>query len=307
MKNNKIKSPLDSNSQVEHLFDLSTKKLIKEYRRFNINTSILFKDIEIISAYKCTNTGYKFYYPPIQGDSKFYEECSMLNWYYVPWKWEHAQVLNLLNQKDKILEIGSGNSGFIRGLFKKNIFNCTGLELNEQQVAIAKSCGLNVLNESIETHSSNNSSCYDVVCSFQVLEHVYDVNLFIKASVDALKIGGKLIISVPNNGSYVYDSKNIFNSPPHHLGMWDEFSLSKLAKIFNLQLDSIFIEPLQDHHKNFFFHVAYKNTFHFVYKFRLLRKIFELTIGKYLINNVLNYTTQWIPGHTIMAVYTKKS
>ncbi len=306
MNNEQIKSPLVSHSEIKHLFDLSTKSLTQDYKKFNIDTRNLFKDIDIISAYQCNFTGYKFYYPPIQGDSKFYEECSKISWYYVPWKWEHEEILKFLKNDDKILEVGSGSSGFINGLIDKKILDCTGLELNREQVVIASSRGLNVLNESIENHSLRNRLYYDIVCSFQVLEHVYDVKSFIQSSLDALKIGGKLIISVPNNGSYVYDSKNIFNSPPHHVGMWDEASLTSVANLFDLQLECIITEPIQEHHKDFFFHVVYKNTFNFIYKFRLLRKVFELTIAKYFLNHILNYTTKWIPGHTIIAVYKKK-
>jgi 2-polyprenyl-3-methyl-5-hydroxy-6-metoxy-1,4-benzoquinol methylase len=302
-----LKSPLNESNNITHLYDIPTKSLIKDYKKFNIDTKYLFKNIVQISAYKCNNTGYKFYFPPIEGDSKFYESCSKISWYYVPWKWEHEKVLLYINSNDRILEIGSGNSGFINGLIEKNFLNCTGLELNEEQVFIAKKRGYKVLNESIEVHAKKNQLIYDVVCSFQVLEHVYNVKSFIESSIEALKVGGKLLISVPNNGSYVYDSKNAFNSPPHHLGMWDELSLTNIADLFNLQLDSLIFEPIQQHHKEFFFHVVYKNTFKSIYKYRLLRKVFELTIAKLFFNRILDYTSKWIPGHTIIAVYTKKA
>lgn len=305
--NEKVKSPLTNSTDTKHLFDLNTKTLTREYKKFNINTNSLFKNIDKISAYECNSTGYKFYYPCVEGDSKFYEECSKISWYYVSWKWEHEMALNFLTFNDKILEIGSGNSSFITGLIRKKYLNCFGLELNKEQVHIAKNNGLNVFNESIEDHSINNKSKYDVVCSFQVLEHVYDVKSFIQSSIDSLKVGGKLLISVPNNGSYVYDSKNVFNSPPHHLGMWDENSLKNISNLFNLELDTFIIEPIQEYHKDFFFHVVYKNTFKSIYKYKILRKIFELTFAKIFFNRILEYTTKWIPGHTIIAVYTKKA
>jgi len=303
--NEKPLSPITLKKNVTHLFDLNSKSIINEYSKFGINVSNLFKGTEKISAYKCNDTGYRFYFPSIEGDSAFYEQCSEIEWYYVPWKWEHEMISKLIQDDVSLLEVGSGQGGFLENISKNKKIECVGLELNQAAVESSKKKGLNVLNETVQIHSINNVSKYDVVCSFQVLEHVADDKSFIENSIKCLKGNGKFIISVPNNGSYVYDSKNIFNSPPHHVGMWDEESLKSIAIIYGLRLDSILIEPLQEQHIEFYFHVVYKNVFKYVYKSRLISKLFELTIAKIFFNKILKYTSKWVPGHTIIAIYTK--
>jgi 2-polyprenyl-3-methyl-5-hydroxy-6-metoxy-1,4-benzoquinol methylase len=298
-------SPLTLKNNVTHLFDLSTKDLVRTYSKFGIDTSLLFENIDQISAYQCNQTGFRFYYPSVEGDSLFYEKCGNIDWYYVPWKWEHEIISLSLQKGSSLLEIGSGQGGFIENISKKFDIDCVGLELNRAAVESSKNKGLNVLNQTIQEHSLNNANIYDVVCSFQVLEHIADVKSFIEGSLICLKPGGKFIISVPNNGSYVFDSRNVFNSPPHHVGMWDETSLKSIANIYNLKLEDIVIEPLQEHHMDFYFHVVYKNVFKLLYRSRIASKLFELTIAKLFFNRILRFVSKWVPGHTVIAIYTK--
>jgi SAM-dependent methyltransferase len=77
-----------------------------------------------------------------------------------------------------------------------------------------------------------------VVCSFQVLEHIYDVKSFLEASLHVLKPKGKLIIGVPNNEPYFlgYDKYATLNLPPHHMGLWNKSVFEKVAPLFNLKI-----------------------------------------------------------------------
>jgi 2-polyprenyl-3-methyl-5-hydroxy-6-metoxy-1,4-benzoquinol methylase len=92
------------------------------------------------------------------------------------------------------------------------------LEFNDEGIKKAKSAGLNVIKESIEVHAVENEAKYDVVTSFQVLEHIGDSRNFIEASLKGVKPGGKLVISVPSYDSLVsVQLNNTLNLPPHHI------------------------------------------------------------------------------------------
>lgn len=94
---------------------------------------------------------------------------------------------------------------------------------------------------------------YDVVCTFQVLEHIHNVREFIQSMIHCTRKGGKIIISVPNNDAFILkcDSIQTLNRPPHHVGLWNLNSLISLTKLFNLKIDSVALEPLQHYHLDY--------------------------------------------------------
>jgi 2-polyprenyl-3-methyl-5-hydroxy-6-metoxy-1,4-benzoquinol methylase len=229
-------------------------KIIGDYKKIlHYDVSYLFNDITEIEVYKCLETGYRFFYPfNISGDTKFYEFLQLYDWYYMPWKWEHEQASRLIEKKMKVLEVGCGQGDFLLRAKKDFGAECVGLEFNEKAINDSKLKGLNILSESIENHSINNMDKYDIVCSFQVLEHISNVKSFIESQILCLKKNGLLIISVPNNDSFLDKSYNILNMPPHHMGLWNRKSLKSLANLFGLEVIKISLEPLQSYHKQYF-------------------------------------------------------
>jgi len=229
-----------------------------------LDVTTFFKDMSEISLYRCLETGYRFFYPySLAGDENFYTSLQNFNWYYMPWKWEHEQCAKLIQPGMKILEIGCGRGDFLHKIQTEKGANCVGLELNLTALHQRPSKNLNLRNETVEHHAQTNQETYDIVCSFQVMEHIGEnIYSFIQAQIDCLKKGGKLVISVPNNDSFLgLDPVNILNFPPHHMGLWNEASLTKLAEIFGLKLITVLYEPLQKYHKNYFSKVIAQHYF----------------------------------------------
>lgn len=248
-----MESPLTGNwAQLERKID--STKIIEAYKNtFGYDVSYLLNEIKQIEVYKCFDTGYRFFYPfNISGDSSFYEYLQQYDWYYMPWKWEHEQASKIISNKMKVLEVGCAKGDFLMKIKERFNAECVGLEFNENAISIARQKGLNVLSESIEQHSLKNKNEYNVVCSFQVLEHISNVKSFIESKILCLKKNGFLIISVPNNDSFLDKSYNILNMPPHHMGLWNKQSLSSIAKIYGLQIIDVFFEPLQEYHRDYF-------------------------------------------------------
>ena len=297
-------SPLTQKRNTRFERSISCDFIIEEYKKsYAIDVSEYFKGLKTISIYKCEETGFRFYTPAnIDGDSFFYEQLQNFPWYYMNWKWEHEVVKNSLNKNDKILEIGSAQGAFIETL-KKEGFQITGLELNAKAVAIAKSKGLTVYDETIQKHAFNNKEAYDVVCSFQVMEHIADIKSVIDASIAVLKKKGKLIISVSNNNSFIKNSPNsILNMPPHHMCLWDEFSLTNIQNIFPLTLDKLVYEPLQPYHYN----VVWSNWIQSTFKINILVKIINKISIVLQMHKLVSLNKENIIGHSIIAIYTKK-
>jgi len=305
-----VKSPLTNSSNVVLVEEISTQYLIENYQKsFQIDVKRFFSNIEKVQIYKCLDTQYEFYYPlgNIEGDGKFYEDFQNFEWYYMDWKWEHEVASTLIGKNDKILEIGSGKGSFVEKMQKKG-HKITGLELNQDAVQKCQDRNLTVIEQTVQQHTQTYKENYDLVCSFQVLEHISDVKGVLEASILALKKGGRLLISVPNNQSFIRIIKdNLLNMPPHHVGLWDKNSLSALPNIFPVELEKIYYEPLQKYHymwyKNFiyqkFLEKKFKNSY---WRFRLLLANSIEKFAPFFIEKFANR----IHGHTIMASYIKK-
>jgi 2-polyprenyl-3-methyl-5-hydroxy-6-metoxy-1,4-benzoquinol methylase len=270
---NSVNSPLTGNSNTKEISQIATDKLIQEYQKdYNIDVSSYFKGISFVSVYESIDSGYRFYYPfNISGNDSFYQHFQEFDWYYMPWKWEHENALKGIQKSDKILEVGSGGNGFLEKMSNLG-YNILGLELNSMSIRHGQEKGLKVLPETVQQHAENYKGTYDVVCSFQVLEHISDVHSFLEAQLTCLKPNGKLIISVPNNDSYISLFFNALNAPPHHMGLWTRKSLESLCRIFPIKLLQVDYEPLQPYHRFY----ALKKIYQFHWK---LPKLFSQALA----------------------------
>jgi SAM-dependent methyltransferase len=303
-----IKSPVTNTYNVILEDDLICQLIIDAYKRdYNIDVSEYFEEINSVKIYKCLDTGYRFYFPfSLAGKSKLYEELQKRDGYYEI-RLEHQVAETFFRANDLVLEIGCGNGFFLEKLQQRKIL-CTGLEFNEEAVRVGRDKGLSILNQDIAQHAKEYYESYDVVCSFQVLEHVSQVHDFIQASVNVLKPGGKLIFGVPNNNPFIYnyDKYHTLNLPPHHMGLWDTSSLANIQKFFGIRLNSILVEPLQEYEYEHYFKVKIQ---HLKSQSELLSRIVEAPL-LYMRPTRIRQKLQKIigrfsQGRNLLAVYTK--
>ena len=131
-----------------------------------------------------------FFDPQNAGGDKFYSRLGENEWYYLhSGKTEYEYVQNLINENDKVLDVGAGRGELFNRTKKK--INYTGLELSTKAVELAALSSINVINEDIIIHSENNIEKYDIICLFQVLEHICNLNTFLVSIIKCLKQGGK--------------------------------------------------------------------------------------------------------------------
>lgn len=306
-----VYSPISGNkAQFEQT--ILVTDLVKKYEQtFNINVSQYFGTNRNISVYKCVDTGYRFFYPlTINGDSVFYEHFQKYDWYYMPWKWEHEKALDYIKKGMSVLEIGCAKGDFLSKVQKKNGCTCVGIEYNESIKECGKQQEVLIYNESILEFSQKHKEEFDVVCSFQVLEHISNVREFIESQLTCLKKGGLFIVSVPNNKSFLRYAfaDNILNLPPHHMGLWDKYSLKSLKNYFPIKKKVLLYEPIQSYHKNWHESVL-KNRIVEIKENRILSVVYRI-----LPNFVTTRIDYWgfrllfnrnQKGHSIMIVFEK--
>lgn len=275
----------------------------KQYSdEIQMDVSAYFKNLIEIDLYECQQTGYRFFYPlNIAGDAAFYEDLQKYDWYYRDWKWDYDNALGFIDDNAKVLDIGCGYGNFLKYIKKEKNCDCAGLEFNDKAMQIGRQNGLTMYKESIEEHAETHAEQYDIVCYFQVLEHIAEIDSFISASIKTLKKGGKLIICVPNNNPYWFHhfKYHSLNLPPHHMGWWDKKSFESLVNIYPLKLKAIIEERLVRY--RFYTQLSIEKM---VGENKLLKALYTLFTPLIVAKNLINGKN--IKVGNILAVYTKQ-
>jgi 2-polyprenyl-3-methyl-5-hydroxy-6-metoxy-1,4-benzoquinol methylase len=171
---------------------------------------------------------------------------------------EYTYSSKFIKRTDRVLEVGSG-----KGAFRKHIdaLEYIGLEFNRKAIEEGAKEGIQILQQSIQSFATSHQYQYDVVCAFQVLEHIAEISSFIKACCSCLKPGGFLIYSVPSANSFAkYVPNFVLDMPPHHVTKWSDQALKSLARCMQLELIEIWHEPLQPIHKSFYAETIFINA-----------------------------------------------
>jgi 2-polyprenyl-3-methyl-5-hydroxy-6-metoxy-1,4-benzoquinol methylase len=229
-------------SKIDVLYGNDIQYLYKRWFAINL-TSLADKKIYLC---KCKECGLLYFHPNIAGDAELYDRLQKYPWYYSPDKNEYSNTANYINRGDSVLDVGCGNGNFSKYLRTKNY---TGIDISEKAVQDGQKLHRKVIQSSLDEYVNTHCEIYDVVCSFQVFEHVADPYTFISNMVKCLKKDGTLIISVPSYDSFLqYTFNNVLNIPPHHLSWWPDKTLYFIANKFNLTLKELYHEPLAKEH-----------------------------------------------------------
>lgn len=241
-----LKCPLCLSSRRTEQDSVCLDKLAEAYQR-QLQIHVHFpQNLDYLTLWRCDNCDLQYFDPMTIADESFYESLQRFDWYYLDDKDEYTTAALHVRANDNVLEIGAGRASFARKITRANYL---GLELSGKAIRMAATLGIKLVGESIEAHSLTHANQYDVVCSFQVLEHVSDVRSFIHASIACLKSGGKLIYSVPNDdGLPGVEFNNILNMPPHHVTRWTKACMRNVAREFDLQIVAVEEEQVSDIH-----------------------------------------------------------
>jgi len=303
--------PLCHGSETERIETVNVNVLVELYKEsFAVDISGLFADPEL-HYLLCRGCDLRFFYPQVTGDEAFYNALQEYDWYYMDEKEEFEYAARFISSTDKVLEIGCG-----KGVFSKFISSpdYTGLDLSVKAKEMAQVSGVNVEVESVQAHAEHHRGFYDVVCAFQVLEHVREVRSFLQASVDCLKKGGLLICAVPSEDSFLhYVSNGILNMPPHHVSRWSDKSLSSVADIFSLQVLKIHHERVAGVHEEWYLNVLVTNAVKNL--FGLERRLLDKSIKHKIVTRIAGMLGRLLlrglsdelrpNGHTVTVVMKK--
>jgi 2-polyprenyl-3-methyl-5-hydroxy-6-metoxy-1,4-benzoquinol methylase len=297
---------------VESVF---TNQLVSAYRAlYRVDIATMFDGFDEISFCRCEECGLSFFDPATPGPAALYAELAHFPWYYSPEKEEYRLAARRVNAGQSVLEVGCGVGRFTHYLTKPRY---VGLEFNEDAVRTASAAGLDVRDESIEKFASSHENEFDVVCAFQVLEHVADPSSFMSACVACARPGGLVMFAVPNSGGFLgVQPDNILNMPPHHITWWAEGVFWHVAAQFGLEVIATEAERLSLSHMDAYADariirllmkkLEMKQTFLFAGRhYAVMKRIAKMTRRLMLVGS---YDTHLLPaGHTLLAVLRKVS
>ena len=257
-------------------------------------------------------TGFAFYSPPqLAGDASLYEQLQHFDWYYMQEKWEFGQAMRWIESLglgQHLLEVGVGQGYFLQQARARGL-TPTGVELNPSGAAAARALGFEVFMDPLDhMRQRMGDGSWDVICSFQVLEHLANPLPFLQDAAALLRPNGVLILSVPNaEVARQLDPErelDLLDQPPHHMGHWSPQVFRFLPTVLPLALESLAYEPLAPQHVEWF--VASWS--------RQWRAALPSVLGKCLINRwsqamvracLLVGLRHFIRGHTLMARFRR--
>ncbi len=302
--------PLCKSDDVKAVDHISKDRLRSVYLR-EYQTDIAKDVTSDMTAYHCQSCDLKYFDPAFTGSQSFYSDLQKFDWYYKDDKFEYDYVAKLIKSKDKVLEVGCGKGAFSALIPSKKY---VGLEFSETARDQALLLGRDVRTQSIEDHSKLNEQMYDVVCSFQVIEHTSDPKSFLEGCIRSLKPNGTLILTVPSENSFLEHIQDFaLNMPPHHVTKWSDQCLTNLASKNGLELVDLYHEPLNSFHIRWFFTsmVVYQLNKTVGIKHSLLkspRHWLSHTMAELLYKLIGNLPNAYHGhGHTVIAVYKKSA
>lgn len=253
--------PLCNAESICKVGEIDQSVLIKYYQdSLGIDASKLLETGGVpITLLQCQSCDIKWYSPSPSGDAAFYEGLQQHSWYYQDEKPEYFYARKWLPSGSRLLEIGCGKGAFAKFIDPDVVYK--GLEFNEAAVKKGLESGLDIEIETIEAHAAKNAQSYDIVCNFQVLEHVSKPSEFLEACAASLKKDGLLIVAVPSEDSFLSITQGGFlNMPPHHLTRWTDKSLSNALTQVGVTPLEIWHEPVADYHLDWYSSVMAKHA-----------------------------------------------
>lgn len=308
-----IKSPVDNISKTELVEEFDSFEVVNLYQNdYGIDVKKYFLN-DKFQLRKCSKTNYRFFYPEtLEGKEKLYLDLhkNRPDYYRFP-KWEHQTSLDIINNLEigKLLEIGCATGDFIYYLKNNTKIQCSGIELNKNAAEIGRKRNLLIYDEVIEEHLKKGLK-YDLVCSFQVLEHIYDINSFFTNSMELLNKNGYIIFGVPHSNPYLYyfDKFHTLNLPPHHIGLWDKKTIINIASHFNLEVIKIEIEkPTIDEINKILILWASEAQLKFKFKSLVYKSIIKIADLLNIKSINMKLIPKLIKGRNLVAVLKKRA
>ena len=200
---------------------------------------------KILEKRRCCECDLSYYNYHLHDNEELYQRLAKTH-YYPTFRSEYGVATEILQKlkPETLLEIGCGTGAFLDRI-QHMIPIVMGSEYNTAAAEECRKRGLNVISEDISTINIP----IEVVCHFEVLEHVFDTAKLMHDTLWLLNPGGKLIIGTPDpDGILSVNGTGVLHLPPHHQFDFTEQTFKYLANRYNLKIIDYQKTELTYHH-----------------------------------------------------------
>lgn len=200
---------------------------------------------KILEKRRCCECDLSYYNYHLPDDEDLYKRLAKTH-YYPTFRSEYGVATEILQklQPQSLLEIGCGNGAFLERI-QHMVPMVMGSEYNTDAANECKKHGLNVINHDIASISKR----FDVVCHFEVMEHVFDTENLMNNALSLLNHNGKLIIGTPDpDGILSVNGNGVLHLPPHHQFDFSKQTFEWLASVYHLKITDYQKTELSYHH-----------------------------------------------------------
>ena len=199
---------------------------------------------------QCERCGFCYSSPYVAGDERFYDLAYDRRGY-PKWKWEFQRTYDALKERcrpdQSLLEIGAGDGAFVARIAddilpKENIV-CT--EFSKYGRDEIEKLGVKCLSEDVrDLPGAQWEDSFDVVCLFQVLEHMDRLKVLFQKLTRMMKSSGSLFIAVPNPKRIEFNELNgaLLDMPPNHIGRWNRRCFEEVGAQNGLRIEGYRVE-----------------------------------------------------------------
>ena len=183
-------------------------------------------------------------------------------------KRKYKLISKLISSK-KILDVGCGTGEFLSYMKKKG-FDTYGIEVAKKARNLSRKNHKLLVQDSLSKLNENN---FDIITMWHVLEHVYDLDGYMKKIKYLLNDKGIVLIAVPNHKCFDQEYYGKYWAGwdvPLHLWHFDKESMRKLSKKYGFEITSI--HPL-------YFDSFYVSLLSSKYKYNSSRPVQSFLIG----------------------------
>lgn len=181
---------------------------------------------------RCRGCGFGHAEPFVGGDATFYG-LAYHRTHYPADKWEHRLTLEALSydtdRPRTLLEVGAGDGAFLRrlprGAFRPEDIFAT--EFSDYGLRTIRDTGIRCEATDVRALPAEHDGRYDVLCLFQVLEHLDQPGAVFQRLADLARGGASLFVGVPNDQRVDFFERHgaLLDMPPNHLSRWTREAL----------------------------------------------------------------------------------
>ncbi len=219
---------------------------------------LISKEIEALwqsnhcEFHRCNHCQFGFAWPFLAANEKIYSALYYKDFSYLENKWEFDRAIEIIRNLDlssgwKLLELGAGNGSFLDKVAKitsekSHIYST---EYASSGVDEIQRKGYACSNKSISDLLKENLPDFDIICMFQVLEHMDDLDLVFQSLGQLGHQDSHVIIAVPNGAlRNFYDKLGVhLDVPPIHTGRFTPETFQFLGSKHGWNVMETKIEP----------------------------------------------------------------